>query len=110
MAEARRLLADLAELTIWMTGSADFGPEGQAHVGWVKGKPALDRALVYLEGAVMNESCEVCCGTGRYPIINRAGAHLYDIECPECFGDVVGVLDPEADGPRDDGERGERAP
>jgi hypothetical protein len=47
--EARRLLADLADLTVWMTGSADFGPEGQAHAGWVKGRPALNRALAYLE-------------------------------------------------------------
>jgi hypothetical protein len=46
--ELRGLLADLTDLTIWMTGSADFGPEGQAHIGWVKGKPALDRALAYL--------------------------------------------------------------
>ena len=46
--DLRALLADLADLTIWMSGSADFGPEGQAHVGWVKGKPALDRALAYL--------------------------------------------------------------
>ena len=76
----RRLLADLAELTIWMTGSADFGPEGQAFVGWVKGKPALDRALAYLA------------------------------EGTECFGDGVGVLASEADSPREDGDRGERAP
>ena len=58
----------------------------------------------------MKEPCEVCCGTGRYPIITRAGAHLYDIQCPECGGDGVGVMACEADSPRDDGERGERAP
>jgi hypothetical protein len=46
--ELRTLLTDLVDLTIWMTGSADFGPEGEAHAGWVKGKPALDRALAYL--------------------------------------------------------------
>lgn len=47
----RRLLADLADLTIWMLGSADFGPKGQAYTGWVKGRPALDRALAYLTEA-----------------------------------------------------------
>jgi hypothetical protein len=54
--DARKLLADLADLTIWMTGSADFGPEGQAHEGWVKGKPALDRALAFLAETDEGES------------------------------------------------------
>lgn len=49
LGEVRKLLSDLAELTIWMTGSADFGPGGQAHEGWVRLKPALDRALAYFE-------------------------------------------------------------
>ena len=30
--------------------------------------------------------CKVCNGSGYYPIITREGAHLYDIQCPECQG------------------------
>ena len=48
LARAQEALADLVELTIFMSGSADFGPEGQAHEGWRRLKPALDRALAYL--------------------------------------------------------------
>jgi DnaJ-class molecular chaperone len=33
------------------------------------------------------EECDVCCGSGVYPIINRYGQQLYEIECPECSGD-----------------------
>lgn len=32
------------------------------------------------------KECDVCCGMGRYPIINRMGQQLYEIRCPECFG------------------------
>ncbi len=32
-------------------------------------------------------ACDVCYGTpGRYPIIDRYGAQLYEIACPECAG------------------------
>ena len=27
----------------WMSGSPDFGPEGKAHVGWVKAQPDINR-------------------------------------------------------------------
>lgn len=30
--------------------------------------------------------CEVCCGSGRYPVITRSGEELYSIPCPECVG------------------------
>lgn len=31
--------------------------------------------------------CDVCYGTpGRYPVIDRFGRQLYEIECPECRG------------------------
>lgn len=30
--------------------------------------------------------CDVCCGGGRYPVINRYGSELYSIRCPECSG------------------------
>ena len=40
LAEAlREAMSDLQ----WMSGSADFSPEGQAHVGWVKVRENLDR-------------------------------------------------------------------
>lgn len=32
--------------------------------------------------------CDVCYGTpGKYPVIDRHGRQLYEIECPECGGD-----------------------
>jgi hypothetical protein len=56
-------------------------------------------------------SCEVCNGTpGRYPIHNKFGKQLYEIECPECFGS--GLTDEEADlemQKRDDARRYEAA-
>jgi hypothetical protein len=30
--------------------------------------------------------CNVCCGLGRYPIIDRYGSERYSITCPECDG------------------------
>jgi hypothetical protein len=41
------------------------------------------------------ETCEVCAGTGEYPIINRHGSHLYSIQCPECFGLGSACVEPE---------------
>ena len=32
------------------------------------------------------DGCDVCNGSGKYPIINRHGQHLYDIGCPQCGG------------------------
>ena len=35
----------------------------------------------------MAKQCDVCFGTpGKYPVINRFGQQLYEIECPECYG------------------------
>ena len=34
----------------------------------------------------MPDICEVCEGSGEYPIHAR-GKHVYDITCPECGGD-----------------------
>jgi len=45
LAEAlREAMSDLQ----WMSGSADFSPEGQAHVGWVKVRENLDRYISLL--------------------------------------------------------------
>jgi DnaJ-class molecular chaperone len=33
-----------------------------------------------------NKTCNVCDGSGRYPIHNNNGKELYTIECPECAG------------------------
>ena len=30
--------------------------------------------------------CDVCCGSGTYPIIDRFGTTRYEIKCPECLG------------------------
>lgn len=46
--ELRGIMGDLAQLVIWMSGSADFGVGGVAHEGWLKLKSALDRALKIL--------------------------------------------------------------
>jgi hypothetical protein len=40
-----------------------------------------DAILVY------GEVCEVCDGTGSYPIKNIFGEVLYLIDCPECGGE-----------------------
>jgi DnaJ-class molecular chaperone len=32
-------------------------------------------------------ACDVCGGSGRYPVIDRHGRQLYEITCPECLGD-----------------------
>ena len=32
------------------------------------------------------EECEVCCGIGTYPVINKHGSTLYEMSCPQCFG------------------------
>jgi hypothetical protein len=44
---------------------------------------------------VVEGLCDVCCGSGRYPVIDRRGRQLYEITCPECFGDghIEGALD-----------------
>ena len=35
----------------------------------------------------MPKECNVCFGTpGKYPVINRFGQQLYEINCPECYG------------------------
>jgi len=34
----------------------------------------------------MSDECEVCCGMGRYPIIDSSGRERYTITCPECDG------------------------
>lgn len=38
-------------------------------------------------------ACDVCNGSGDYPVINQHGTHLYSIRCPECFGDGNGHED-----------------
>lgn len=43
--------------------------------------------------------CDVCCGMGDYPIIDRRGSTLYCIRCPECYGS--GQAEPEDPGPTD---------
>ena len=36
--------------------------------------------------------CDVCLGTGTYPIINRHGQDLYAIPCPECHRRDLALL------------------
>lgn len=36
--------------------------------------------------------CHVCAGTGDMPVIDTRGRHLYDIDCPECFGTGLGEV------------------
>lgn len=31
-------------------------------------------------------ACEVCDGSGEYPVITSKGQQIYCIRCPECFG------------------------
>lgn len=43
-------VGDLTELAVWMSGSDDFSsPHGIASVGWVKMKPALEKALAWMK-------------------------------------------------------------
>jgi len=34
----------------------------------------------------MSDECDVCDGSGEYPIIDRYGVERYSIKCPECEG------------------------
>lgn len=34
--------------------------------------------------------CDVCGGSGTYPIFDQRGSQRYSITCPECFGDGCG--------------------
>src|SRR5271170_5977006 len=43
--QLRESLAQLTNVTIWMTGSADFGEGGKAHQGYLKMRHVIDRAL-----------------------------------------------------------------
>jgi hypothetical protein len=38
---------------------------------------------------VSDATCQVCCGSGRYPVMTIHGRRLRDIVCPECLGDGV---------------------
>jgi hypothetical protein len=46
--EAEKALRDVLDVAIWMSGSPSFGPEGEAHEGWVKARPKLDAAAAFL--------------------------------------------------------------
>ena len=46
-----RALEAARELYLWMTGSADFGPEGQAWEGWLKFQPTRDMVDAALKGS-----------------------------------------------------------
>jgi hypothetical protein len=44
-------VAELRDALIWCSGSADFGPGGKAHKGWVKKcRPLLDRLALPPKG------------------------------------------------------------
>lgn len=48
IAESPVLLEALKEMTdmvIWMSGSPDFGPDGQAHEGWLRNRDKVNKAL-----------------------------------------------------------------
>jgi hypothetical protein len=38
---------------------------------------------------VTDTACQVCAGSGRYPVMTIQGRRLRDIVCPECLGDGV---------------------
>lgn len=44
----RDALESIVDIIFWMSGSNDFGPEGQAHKGWVASQPALAKARAAL--------------------------------------------------------------
>jgi hypothetical protein len=35
---------------------------------------------------ISETECEVCCGEGAYPVIDKWGKERFCISCPECFG------------------------
>jgi hypothetical protein len=41
----KKLLSQAADIIIWMSGSADFGPGGQAHAGWIKNRATLNAIM-----------------------------------------------------------------
>lgn len=46
--KVRLHLDEMIETVIWMSGSADFGPEGQAHEGWIKAREKLNAAMAFV--------------------------------------------------------------
>ena len=46
----REALEEILETVYWMSGSTDFSPGGQAHKGWVKAQPKIEKARRALEG------------------------------------------------------------
>ena len=43
--QLRHHLNEMIETVQWMSGSADFGPDGQAHEGWLKAREKLKAAM-----------------------------------------------------------------
>lgn len=53
MSEAEAHLLALVDSMIWMSGSESFGPDGEAHEGWVNvARPRLFAAMEYLNEEV----------------------------------------------------------
>ena len=42
------IIEELIDTIQWMSGSADFGPEGMAREGWVIAREKLDNAISYV--------------------------------------------------------------
>jgi len=42
------LLKEMIDTVIWMSGSSDFSPEGQAWEGWVEAREKLSEAFEYV--------------------------------------------------------------
>jgi hypothetical protein len=40
--ELRQALRDALDAIVWMSGSPSFGPDGEAHEGWVKVRDQMD--------------------------------------------------------------------
>ena len=47
----------------------------------------------------MATKCDICEGSGMYPIFDKHGRERYSIECPECFGTGDAYEDSAADKP-----------
>ena len=44
--QAEEALRDAIDVAVWMSGSPSFGPDGEAHEGWVnKMRPKLEKAM-----------------------------------------------------------------
>jgi hypothetical protein len=81
---------------IWCSGSADFGPEGQAHEGWKKGpQKTIEKLLAFLGLPGESDEPEVpeTEGGTKYAKCSGCGSRVYLDTCCACHNKFVPCAD-----------------